>query len=640
MGVPNTASLANLPGSTPGVGVLPQGLYLAGDIRQSMDSDTSFYDIDPTRGSSGGEFPPSYQPETRLSRLAGYNGITPDRGVLTPGTNHFPNRTSTAQVKMGDFANFTTTTFVSSSDTLFENTSNMNFRSSSNYFDFVGSPEPWRAFLNPKNYGTLYNLAYIDNNDDPRLATVLISGSYNNPSSGNFITQTGSNFQWETYTKDFQPLNPPATNADIVCVDQGMWDSGVTSLLATTSENARMGCFYWQSGTNAKIMAYTISGSENANTLIYHDDSTAVPSNQYGVKIAKALNPASSIPPLQSTDDFPASSILVYWGINSLRARLFTISGSKFQDSNDINIYSGSEYVITTNINTAKGDKGYIAVCNDSSGLQSILYGENYNTSQEGDDLVKYVRIYPTNLTISTTHSNFLANPTSFLGLQQFGQIATLWSSGTYKYGAKAICPSTAGGNPNKGFITVVAKSNGKIDAKYIGESGLVTGSLIDEVGVDRFGNGEVIWQNSIGVAPLGEYREYSSSLVEDPNSYDGSRVGYYAISYTVEASSGYHYPRTSVIKVYHETGAMYYNTDREKVDNYESNYEVYPLWHIANLPQVYTVGGRAGYDVLHSSDYPNGTYRKRPDQFLIPMVMHRSWSSSTRMGRTFLTLY
>ena len=236
--------------------------------------------------------------------------------------------------------------------------------------------------------------------------------------------------------------------------------------------------------------------------------------------------------------------------------------------------------------------------------------------------------------------ANFLSSPETYLSITGSTQ-RTLWSSGTYKYGSKSICYSPASGSTQPHYIAAVAKSNGKIDVKYITEVGIVSSSLLDAIGVDRFGNGEVVWKDPLSIGYLGKYTEYSSSLVEDSNSYVGSEVAHFVLAYNVEDGSNNVYPRTSVIKVYTQTGDIYYSIDRESVNNKEADYETYNLWNIGCLPQNNgSLDYAGGYDALFPSDYPNTVFKTRSPYFIQPLIFHKNYSSAFRMDRSFLTIY
>ena len=396
MGVPTTGSLANAPTTTPGPGILPQGIYLSGDIRQSMDSDTSFYDFSPDRN-TGGEIPPQYQPETHLGKLAGYNSTPTERGKITFGVNKLNSRANqTQEVRMSDFSNFTTTNFVSASESGFDTFERAKRTPSSSIFDFVSNSSTWRALNSATSIGTLFNLAYIDSGSAPRLGILFRSSSFNSVSQGSsLITQTGSNFDWTAYEEFITSsgaLDAPSS-ATIICTDAGNYS---TPTGGSGEEYYRMGCVYWQNGTsNPKMVPFSISQSLNSDTsLTIHSSAETNPTTLFGSQIQKSLS-GRGYPNLSSPyPEFPASTLLVYNSFQRLRVRRFTISGSLPQNSSTYEIISGSsEYEITSN--PGGQTKDYTSIIGSTT-FSQIMYGEGYNSSLEGDNVVKITYIYAT----------------------------------------------------------------------------------------------------------------------------------------------------------------------------------------------------------------------------------------------------
>lgn len=631
MGIPNSASIANAPG-----GLWPKGIWLSGDIRTTMDGDVSSYDLYPDR--NVGDYPNTFKAETYLSRLAGYNGTTPDRGKLSWGVNKLPSRgSSTEEVRMGDFINFTTTNFVSSSYTLFDNFSpTFTTPPSSSIFDFQSNDIVWYGSkTSTEERGTLYNIAYVDNARDPRLGILFISGTLGE--AGSNITQTGSNYDFSPYSLDVNSSAIATTTATTVCVDQGAYRTTSTS---STAENVRMGCFYWQNSNGANVVPYEFNSSSISapGILTIHTSAQSLASSTSGAQIQKAN--AFPGPQITSGSDYPVSSLLIFNSSTTLRARLFTVSGSLANGNSNFEIFSGSELNILNYPNSiGKPDKAYTSVMGGGAVVNSwVLYGANYNSSQDGDDTVRITNVSLSNSTAPTSNIAFESNPSTYLSLKKDWE-AEYWSSGTYKYGAKSIVPL------ERGYLALVAKSNGKLDVKYIMYSYLpstpdiISGSLLDAIGEDRFGNGYINWRLPIGGVSLGQYTEYSSSLVEDPSSYEGSKVEYVVINYSAQPSSTI-YPETSVIKIYHNTGDIVYGNSQDNANNYKAEYESFNNWNISMLPQRHVMGGAFGFRPIFLGDYPTNTYPIRGKYFMTPMISRFNYSSAFRMSRNFLTLY
>lgn len=661
MGIPNSASLANAPAASYPL-LRPQGLYLSADIRASMDGDKSSYDFDPARNSPDAPF--DDKAETYLSRLAGYNNTTPDRGTLRWGRNKLPSRaSSTEEVRMGDFSNFTTTTFLSSSENTFDNLSNtkQNLPSSS-IVDFKTPLTQWRGPIsaNDESRGTLYNIAYIDSSNDPRLGILFFSGSLQALSSGNHnISQTGSNFQWDIYCED---VNSGAidTNATKVVVDNGSFTSVSSSAGYDYDESeARQGCFYWMNGATPYMVPYEFNSSSASppGELTIHSSAETSPSTAYGADIISAIA-GEGVPDMIGNIGFNVSSLLAYNGFSDLRARLFTISGSKAKGDSNIQIYSGSEYIISTN-NGVK-DKCYsslVGTIKDTLVNARLIYGEGANYTLLGDNIVKLAGLFLSSSTAASNLSTFQSNPNNYLDLKEDWSSSTLWNSSTEKYGAKCLINlegNNSVGGQGQRWLAVVAKSNKKIDVKLVedsSQSGVgphVSGSLLNAIGLDALNIGMVNHTLPVSATSLGMYTEYSSSLVEDPTSYQGSQVEYVVISYSIQVNSfplGDIRPMTSVIKIYHNTGDIVYASTSDNVLNYESVYEEYNNFNISLLPTPNFWNPNAGVDYkgLHEEDYftPGSTDKpRRKGYFITPYISLYNWGFAFKMLRRFLTIY
>ena len=640
MGVPNSASLSNAP--TPADPLLnPQGLGLSRDIRTSMDSDLSSYDLDPSRNYS--DYPSTYKAETYLSRLAGYNNVIPDRGELNWATNKLPSRTPTQQVKMGDFANFTTTTFVSSSTSTFDNFADIkNFPPSSSVFDFQYSGLRWNnTNVSGFDRGNLFNIAYIDDSNDPNLGILFISESQY---LGNNITQTGSNYDWSTYSKDVNST-VSTTTATIVCVDQGAWNSEGLSIDST---KARMGCFYWQISTGPKIVPYEFnSSSAGPGGLTIHSSAESDPSTST-FQIIKSTAFGGWPNVIEAGVAYRASSLLVYSNNSSvLRARLFTVSGSTGQGASTIKIFSGSEFNILTPPTTlGSSDKAYTSIYSPSSTTITpvVMYGTAFNSGIGGDSTVRITQLTPTSSTSATTKLQFENDPPKFLTIEKDWDVE-YWGSATEKYGAKNLTPISSG------VLAIVAKSNGRIDVKLLnppsvgGVSPSIRGSLLDEIGSDGAG-GRINYRLPVGGVSMGTYTEYTSSLVSLPTSFTGSKVEYVAINYSSQAQSfplGPVVPETAIIKIYASTGEIYYeDPSSEKVVNSNATYGPNGDWNISMLPQNHLASESTnfGFRPLNIIDYPASSNPIRGSYFMTPMIFHQNFSSAFKLIRNFLTLY
>ena len=653
MGVPTTGSLANAPTTTPGPGVLPQGIYLSGDIRQSMDSDSSFYDVDPTRGNSGGEIPPQYQPETHLGKLAGYNSTPTERGKITFGINKLNSRANqTQEVRMSDFSNFTTTNFVSASESGFDTFENAKQIPSSSIFDFVSNPSIWRASNSYTSIGTLFNLAYIDENSDPRLGILFRSSSLGSISDGaSLITQTGSNFDFTAYEEFITSSGALDTAATIICTDAGNYSEpgGLQ-----TEQEYRMGCVYWQNGTsNPKMVPFSISQSSDGGdtSLTIHSSGETNPTTLFGAQIQKSIS-GRGYPELVSSPvtypEFPASTLLVYNSFQRLRVRRFTISGSLPQNSSTYEIISGSsEYEITSN--PGGQTKDYTSIIG-SSIFSQIMYGEGYNSSLEGDNVVKITSIYATASNSAIDPTAFRNDPDSRLKTEM-GWDQQYWGSSTEKYGSKCLIPLKGNQlNPSRGrYLAAVAKSNGYLDVKLLTESGsgnqawLETSAITNSIGDTGGFGGQVHHQLPVTAVSLGTYTEYSSSLSLDPNASTGSIVEYVALCYTIDPPviNSPLSPQTSVIKIYHSDGTMYHNTNTEKVVNNIANYEVYNNWNIAALPHYKEENSTFFSLPINYDDYPNpSSDLGRNSYFTYPMMFHKNYPFGFRFTKTYISLY
>tara|TARA_R110000803_G_scaffold210309_2_gene281757 strand:+ start:381 stop:2348 length:1968 start_codon:yes stop_codon:yes gene_type:complete len=655
MGVPTTGSLSNAPTTTPGPGVLPQGIYLSGDIRQSMDSDSSYYDVDPTRGNSGGEIPLQYQPETHLGKLAGYNNTPTERGKITFGVNKLQSRSSqTQEVKMSDFSNFTTTNFVSASESGFDTFENVKQTPSSSIFDFVTNPNIWRASNSYSSIGTLFNLAYIDENNDPRLGILFRSSSYGNISDGaSLITQTGSSFDWVAYEEFFTSSGALDTAATIICTDAGNYS---TPSGGNGEDMYRMGCVYWQNGTsNPKMVPFSISQSQDGGdtSLTIHSSGETNPTTLFGAQIQKSLSGAG-YPELVSFPviypEFPASTLLVYNSFQRLRVRRFTISGSLPQNSSTYEIISGSsEYEITSN--PGGQTKGYTSIIGDTI-FSQIMYGEGYNTAQEGDNVVKITSIYATASNSAIDPTVFKNDPDSRLKTEMFWD-TQYWGSSTEKYGSKCLIPLKGRQeNPTRNrYFAAVAKSNGYIDVKLLTESAslsqawLESTSITNSIGETGGFGGQIHHQLPVTAVSLGTYTEYSSSLSLDPNASTGSIVEYVALCYTIDppyAGSPLS-PQTSVIKIYHSDGTMYYAASTEEVVNNTANYDTFNDWNIAALPHYVEESSTIFSLPINYDEYPSNAQNSnvgRNSYFTYPMMFHKNYSSAFRFTKTYISLY
>lgn len=652
MGVPNSASLANTPTTSYPV-YNPTGIWLYGDIRKTMDGDVGNHENSPNKTSPDTNILSSGSaPETRLSRLAGYNNTTPDRGQIVWNRNKLPARSSaTQEVRMGDFQNFTTTVFKSSSISLVDNFSSTKVTPSASVFDFTSLGSIWRNQQNANDVGYLYNIAYIDNANDPRLGVLFVSSS--NVGGVKDISQTGSRYDWDLYDWDVSS-NAIDTNATIVCVDQGCF--GQVNNFPNPNfdnNNTRVGMFYWQNGASTKMVPYEFNSASGApGALTIHSSAEATPSTTYGAQILKA---ASTTPFPFFTDTnatYAASSLLVYNGYSSLRARLFSISGSKAQLGNNpgIEIFSGSEFVIL-NSSPGKRDKCYTSVLGSvgsSTPVFEILYGDNYNSSLDGDDKVYITQLQLSQSTIPNNDTTFRNDPDYYLDLESNFNNTLFTSSASQKYGAKSLVRLQGASSNQPPYLAIVAKSNNKIDVKYIREHAqgyAVSSSLTNVIG-DSGGVGLVQHQLPVGGVSLGTYTEYSASIAIDSNSYSGSKVEYVAISYTAQAPSfppGPKFPVTSIIKIYHKTGDIIFNSTGNNVLNYEAAYETVNSWGIPMLPQMSGFNLSYGYQSLFSQEYINtsgGDIDYRGPYYMIPMIFHYNWAGGFRMSKNYLSIY
>ena len=664
MGIPSSASLANAPAASYPL-LNPQGIGLSRDIRASMDGDESSYDVDPGRNNPDEPF--DSKAETYLSRLAGYNNTTPDRGTLRWGRNKLPSRaSSTEEVRMGDFSNFTTTTFLSSSVNTFDNFSNTkNNLPSSSIVDSKTSLNSWRNVVFggfDEDRGTLYNIAYIDNLNDPRLGVLFFSGSLQGSVGANHnISQTGSNFQWDVYCTD---INSSAidTNATKVVVDNGHFNAVSSSAGYNYDDSqARQGCFYWMNGGTPYMVPYEFNSSSASppGELTIHSSAQTSPSTTYGADIISAIA-GDGVPGFTGgAMRFNVSSLLAYNGFSDLRARLFTISGSKAKGDSNIQIYSGSEYIVSNNVGVK--DKCYSSLVgtmtsNGSAVNGRLIFGEGANYTLLGDDTVKICGLYLSSSTSANSLNAFQSNPNNWLDLKEDWSSSTLWGSSTEKYGAKCLI-NLGGQEPFTGgqrWLAVVAKSNKKIDVKLIqdapvgGQGPYISGSLLNSIGIDALNQGLVNHTLPVSAYSLGVYTEYSSSLVEDPNSYEGSEVEYVVISYSIQANSfplGPVRPATSVVKIYHNTGDIVYASTSDNVLNYESIYEEYNSWNISLIPtpNYWNPSSGVDYKGLHEEDYmtPGSTSKpRRNGYFITPYISLYNWSPAFKMLRRFLTIY
>jgi len=644
MGVPSSASIANAPTST-----WPQGLYLSADIRKSLDSDVSLYDLYPDKNVIG-ELPVNWKAETYLSRLAGYNNTTSDRGVVNWGTNKLPTRGSvTEEVRMGDFVNFTTTTFTSASANFFSNFANLkNVPPSASLVDFTAPNQVY------DQDGLVYPIAYIDTSADPRIGILFVSTSrdgYNN------ISQTGSNFDMYPYDFDINYNTALDSNATVIAVDNGTIGAiGVDSI----SGRMRGVVAYTNNSNDTYVVPYEVSGSAPTLTVQYTaklqlESNSTLADNS----VLKVCSPGFTVPGFSNVPNMDMSSMVFYSSTNTLSARLVTISGSNYNGDTQTTVYSGSRFNVVTYPNRGIDDKAYIAVAGRRSGNNdsdvTVLYGENMNLSEKTDNVVK-LRWLGASHYQNTGSADFYSDPDSFLDIVDFsgtGKIIgyanpmTVFAAASKNYGARGMCSvddKYAGATNENGLMVAVATTDNTIDVKYVklsynGTSYIpsVESELVGSVGVNKVGTNFVNYQLPVGIVPLGTYTEYSASLALNSSNYSGSLVEYFAVSYTRTDKKG----ATDIIKLYHANGNIEHDRSTERVLNYNSLYSVGVSESIPMLPQQ-PIGTSAakntGTRPINNDDYLS-SYDNRPIYFFSPMIFQTDYSNQPLL-RNYIMLH
>lgn len=649
MGVPSSASIANAPTSS-----WPQGLYLSADIRRSVDSDKSLYDEYPDKNPIG-ELPVDYKAETYLSRLAGYNNTTPDRGVVTWGTNKLPSRGSvTEEVRMGDFVNFTTTTLTTASANFFSNFADLkNVPPSASLVDFTAPNHDYYQD------GLVYPIAYIDTSADPRLGILFVSTSrdvYN--AQQNNISQTGSNFDIYPYDFDINYGTALDTNATVIAVDNGT----VGSIGVDDDEGRMRGVVaYTNSSNDTYVVPYEVSGSAPTLTVQYTaklqlESSTTLAGNS----VLKVCSPGFSVPGFSDVDNMDMSSMVFYMSNNTLSARLVTVSGSNYNGDTQTTVYSGSRFNLVNYPNRGINDKAYIAVAGKKVGnndsFVTVLHGETGNLSEKTDNVVK-LRWLAASHYQNTGSADFYSDPDSFLDITDFsgtGKIIgyanpmTVFTAATKNYGAKGMCAVSdnyyAGGTNENGLMVAVATTDRTIDLKYVkmpynGTSYIpsVEGELIGSIGVNKGGTNFVDYQLPVGIVPLGSYTEYSASLAQNSSNYSGSLVEYFAVSYTRTDKKG----ATDIVKLYHVNGNIEHDNSAERVLNYNSLYDVGINESIPMLPQLpipYSAVNGTGMRPINNDDYLS-SHSNRPAYFFSPMIFQTDYSNQPLL-RNYIMLH
>ena len=649
MGVPSSASIANAPTSS-----WPQGLYLSGDIRRSVDSDKSLYDEYPDKNPLG-ELPVTYKAETYLSRLAGYNNTTPDRGVVNWGTNKLPARGSvTEEVRMGDFVNFTATTFTSASANTFTNFANLkNVPPSASIVDFTAPNQDY--YQN----GLVYPIAYIDTSADPRIGILFVStsqASYNITQHN--ISQTGSNFDIYPYDFDINYGVALDTNATVIAVDNGTIGS-----IGVDDESGRMRgvVAYTNNSNDTYVVPYEVSGSAPTLTVQYTaklqlESSTTLANNS----VLKVCSPGFSVPGLSDAPNMDMSSMVFYSSTNNLSARLVTVSGSNYNGDTQTTVYSGSRFNLVTYPNRGIDDKAYIAVAGKKVGNNdsyvTVLYGEGMNLSEKTDNLVK-LRWLGASSYQNTNTTSFYSNPDSFLSITDFsgtGKIIgyanpmTVFPAASKNYGARGMCSvddnTYSGASNENGLMVAVATTDRTIDVKYVkvpytGTSFLpgVQGQLTGSIGENKGGTNFVDYQLPVGIVSLGTYTEYSASLAQNSSNYSGSLIEYFAVSYTRTDKKG----ATDIIKLYHANGNITHDSSAERVLNYNSLYSEGINESIPMLPQL-PIGTPAakntGMRPINNSDYLS-SHPNRPGYFFSPMIFQTDLNNQPLL-RNYIMLH
>ena len=589
MGIPLTASIINA--TDPVVNTYPQGLYLSADSKRSIDTDSSFFDIDPERHNNP---PLSYSCSAYLGRMSSWNNEFPDRGALYPGFNEFPNRsTATEEVRMGDFLNYTNTVVTASSLYSVPSPSLALASSATGSIkktDFHKSLRSLRKGVNNQIHFTLYLLGTSNpNNNYPQIYALWKSGSFAGINSIEPYT-TGSNYSFESFytaTSSFVSTESVYT----IAMDDGTVDDSMFNIYQNLE--SRTGIFYYTQANYPYGATYgvpyeiTMSSAWTPVLTVHSDKKYTLVSSVYGNHIVSAASLGSSVPPIIGNvslgiDDMVHSSVAFYKGYlgTGLYAKLTTLSGSILENT-PITAYTGSQFTITPS--SSYLNASYVSTCIDSN-----LNNVNYITTVFGEipsgntDLTCSISIItPKSGLNPTPYTSFLSNPSNYLDLtgSYVSYQPLLTDSGGY--GTKAIdCNLSSNYHGIRYKLLATTRGDNTLDLHIINttaSSGIWSNYIIKSVenlGYDPFtSQGYIDYTSPISLSYIGSYLNYSASLSaysatkEAVNEYyfflSCTRTDGYSVVYTVKVIP----PQQITDSPTSYTGCeMYVNTPNSKV--------------------------------------------------------------------------
>ena len=541
MGIPLTASIINA--IDPLANQYPQGLYLSADIKRSIDTDQSSFDAQPFRHSS-----PPYSGSAYLGRMSSWNNEFPDRGALYPGFNEFPNRsTTTEEVRMGDFLNYTNTVVTASilyglpAPTL---QLNNNATGSIKRFDFHKSTAPLSGPIPLDLYllGTSYS-----NNNYPYIYALWKSGS-NNLIGSNEPSTTGSNYSFESFyaaTSSFVSNEAVYT----IAMDDGTVDPGMPDL--TQWNYSKTGIFYYTQANYPYGVTYgvpyeiTMSSSPYKPVLTVHNNKKyTLVSSVYGNHIVSATSLSNAIPSIIGNpgfgyDDMVHSSVAFYKGYfgTGLYAKLTTLSGSILENT-PITAYTGSQFRITPS--SSYLNASYVSTCTDSiTNYITTVFGEI--PSGNTDLTCSISNIVPKSGSVNATYAGFLSNPSKYLDLTGSFVSYQPLLTGSGGYGTKTIdgnLPRNYSGLQYK--LLATTRGDNTLDLHIVNttaSAGIWNNYIIKSVenlGYDPFtAQGYIDYTSPISLSYIGSYLNYSASLSAYPTTTKSVNEYYFLLSCT-----------------------------------------------------------------------------------------------------------
>lgn len=657
MGIPLSASLANAP--TPD----PQGLYLSSDIRNSFETDSSWFDSNPSRTLS--RRPPTGS--AYLGRLGSWDNQFPDRGAQYPGYNGFPSRaSSTEEVRMGDFFGYTNTVATASvwsslpSPTFVPNAF---LTSSIKKYEFKAARTSLQGPLYPSigTHTQVYFLPYINDSNLPVLYTMWASGSSPN---NNILPpySTGSQYSFESTYYATQSI---VTNsaAYTITADNGM-RAGKSPFY--NDYNDCVGVYYYTEGSPAPPLATTYGvpyevtmSAANIPQLLVHTNKKypiETSSTLYGNVARGSTSVPNSVPEIIGLpEDMSHSSIVLYTGYTSgLHAKLSTLSGSQ-ADGNSIVAFTGSRFTLTNS--SSYNNSSYTSVIYQD-GSAMVAHGINPSGTTDATCSISYFK--PSYYQFGVTYANFISNPQSYLGLEtgSYGQLAQPLLTGSGGYGSKALVEiPRVGGNSINQALLATSRGDNTIDIHVLSNAGSVGAAYwkieasYENLAYDPFlAQGWADYKTQVSLSYLGVYTNYSASLAFNPTTPSPAFEYYYALSYT--RTDGY--GSNAIIKIippqyisgnFKSTCELYITTPTNKVvRNNQINYKDFgSINNVINIGPTNEIlqSTLAQTTAIYPLSPTNNFRQTRTKYFSIPIL---SWtdgaSGSSVMYKRDLSLY